>query len=367
VNPTLSEFLSEQREAIVARARARVAERRVPVASPRELTDGVPLFLGQITAVLRTEEHAPSELPPTTEQHAHDALGGTADRVGDDMLRAGLSVAQVVQGYGDVCQAITEHAAAEGISITPDGYRTLNLCLDVATARAVTAFSRERDRSIDRQGAERLGVLAHELRNLLAKASLSYEALRRGAVGIESRTGGLLGTSLRELSDVVDRSLTEVRLAATIFDGRRVLVARFIEDLEIGAALAAKARGLTLEVAPVDAALAVHVDRQLLGSAVGNLLQNAMKYTRPGTRVTLTARGVEGRVFIEVGDECGGFPDGSMGDPFRGFARRSQDESGLGIGLKVSRDAVKANGGEIRLTNTAGQGCLFTIDLPAAA
>jgi hypothetical protein len=65
------------------------------------------------------------------------------------------------------------------------------------------------------------------MRNLLSRALLSYQSLKRGAVGIESSTGALLGRSLR---DLIDRSLAEVRLAPAIRNPERVVVAQLIED-----------------------------------------------------------------------------------------------------------------------------------------
>ncbi|HEX8908594.1 MAG TPA: HAMP domain-containing sensor histidine kinase [Anaeromyxobacteraceae bacterium] len=293
-------------------------------------------------------------------------MGDSADQQGDAVLRAGMSVAQVVEGYGDVCQAITEHAAQARATIGVDEYRTLNMCLDVATARAVTAFSSARDRDIATQETERLGVLAHELRNLLSSALLSYQALKSGAVGIDGSTGALLGRSLRGLRDVVDRSLAEVRLAATLHHPERVGLARFIEEMEVGAALDAKAKGLRLSVPAVEHALAVHVDRPLLASAVANLLQNAIKFTPAGGRVSLTGHQSSTHVLIDIEDECGGLPDGHAETMFRPFDRSGTDRKGLGLGLKISRDAVTANGGEIHVRNLPGRGCVFSIALPPA-
>lgn len=364
----LHEFLTRNRDALVERARAKVAARRVPAASDDELALGVPAFLAQVAELLREEERgALAAAVRTSGPAAEEATGPSADRQGDAQLRAGLTVAQVVEGYGDVCQAITEYAAETRTPIGVEEYRTLNLCIDVATSRAVTAFSAARDRRNARAEVERLGVLAHELRNLLSKALLSYQALQRGAVGIEGATGKLLGRSLRELQALIDRSLSEVRLAAAIRNPERVSVAEFIEDMEVGAALAAKEKGLVLEVPAVDPGVAVEVDRQLLSSAVGNLLQNAIKFTPRGGRVTLgTAQDATG-VLITVADGCGGLAEGRAETMFRAFDRQATDHTGLGLGLKISHDAVKAIGGALGLRDLPGIGCVFTVALPVAA
>lgn len=363
----LHEFVIEHQDAIVERARVRLASRRVPVASEIELASGVPLFLAQLVRLLREQQdERSSPIVSTTDARASEVLGRTADEAGDDMLRAGHSVAQVVEGYGDVCQAITDEAIEHAVQISSDEYRTLNLCLDIATARAVTRFSRERDREAERRGTERFGMLAHELRNLLSTAVLSFEALQRGAVGVNGRTSALLGRSLQGLRHIIDRALGEVRLAAALHDPQRIELAPFIEDIEVGAALDARARGLELSVSAVDQGLAVIADRQLLASAIANLLQNALKFTRAGGRVSLVTSRTDAHVDIAIEDECGGLPDhGDEDPPPPPSERRRDDRSGLGLGLKISREAVKADGGEILVRNLPGRGCVFTIELPA--
>lgn len=362
----LHEFITEHRDAIIERARVRVASRRVPVASDTELVSGVPLFLSQLVSILREQQSDPADpLLPTTDTRVTELFGEAADQVGDDTLRRGLTVAQVVEGYGDVCQAITEEAIEHDAQIVADEYRTLNLSVDVATARAVSAFSRGRDRSNDKKGAERLGMLAHELRNRLSTAVLSFEALRRGSVSVNGSTAAVLGRSLQAIQRLVDRALGEVRMAAALHDQQQILLAPFIEEIEVGAALDARERGLELMIPAVDGGLAVDADRQLLTSAVANLVQNAMKFTRAGGRVTVTTTRNDTHALIAVEDECGGLPETHGEDP-EPFERRGKDRSGLGLGLKISRDAVKADGGEIRVRNLPGKGCVFTIELPVA-
>lgn len=73
------------------------------------------------------------------------------------------------------------------------------------------------------------------------------------------------------------------------------------------------------------------------------------------------------RLLIETEDECGGIPE-SKGDLFQVFGkRRGSDQSGLGLGLSIARKAVLAHGGDIRVRNMPGRGCVFTIDVPLVA
>jgi signal transduction histidine kinase len=186
-------------------------------------------------------------------------------------------------------------------------------------------------------------------------------------VGITGSTGALLGRSLAGLGNVGDTALAEVRLELDEPRRDRVSLAAFIDEIAVAARLHAEYRGRSLTVAPVDPALRIDVDRQLLASALMNLLQNAFKFTCEHGRITLRALGQGGRASIEVEDECGGLARDEA-EPAHPFGdRRRSDRSGLGLGISISRKAVKAIGGELHTRNLPGKGCIFAIDLPAAA
>ena len=136
------------------------------------------------------------------------------------------------------------------------------------------------------QGAERLEFLAHELRNLLNNAILSFEVLRTGNVGVAGSTGTVLHRSLLGLRALIGRSLAEVRLAQGIQNQERIPLFDLIDEVVAAAELHAQTIGIRLTVLPVDQDVAVEGDRQVLAATVGNLLQNAFKFTRPQTTVT---------------------------------------------------------------------------------
>jgi signal transduction histidine kinase len=97
---------------------------------------------------------------------------------------------------------------------------------------------------------------------------------------------------------------------------------------------------------------------------VGNLLQNAFKFTRPHTTVTLRVGASAERVLIEIQDECGGLPRGNVNELFRPFEQRGADRTGVGLGLALSRRGVEANNGRIYARNLPDTGCVFIVDLP---
>ena len=353
----LHEFVAIHREEIIERCRAKVATRAVPPPTEAEINHGVPLFLEQLVAALRLGVSASPEIVGSAVLHGHD------------LLRQGFTVSQVVYDYGDVCQSITELAVETGAPISADDFRVLNGCLDNAIAGAVTQYGRERSRSnLDREAIrsnERLGFFAHELRNLIHTAMIAFEVIKSGNVGIAGSTGTVLHRSLAGARDLIARSLAEVRLTEGVQNRERFLVSGFVEELAPAATLAAHAQDVTLNVVmPGEDRVTIEADRQVLGAVVMNLLQNAFKFTRHRTTVTLRIGASTQRVLFEIQDQCGGLPSGEVNELFRPFEQRSANRTGLGLGLAFSRWATEANHGRIYARNLPNVGCIFTIDLP---
>src|SRR5580765_7219211 len=200
----LYEFISLHRAEIIGRCRAKVAARSMPLPSEAEINHGVPLFLEQLVAILRSEGASTLEIDQSAGQHGHD------------LLLKGFTVSQLVHDYGDVCQTITDLALESSAPISTEDCRTLNRCLDEAIASAVTIYERESqqahsDKAQDRDH-ERMAFLVHELRNLVNTALAAFEVLKSGNVGAGGSTGRVLNRSLIGLRDLVTRSLDEVRL-----------------------------------------------------------------------------------------------------------------------------------------------------------
>jgi signal transduction histidine kinase len=155
-----------------------------------------------------------------------------------------------------------------------------------------------------------------------------------------------------------------VRLTQGIQNREPLLVSAFVDEVASGTTLDANARGITLSVLPVEAGVTIEADRQVLAAVVGSLLQNAFKFTRPHSTVTLRVGSRADRVLIEIEDECGGLPGGNGQALFRPFEQRSADRTGLGLGLAFSRWGAEANNGRVHTRNLPNRGCIFTVDLP---
>ena len=258
----LYEFVTTYRDAIITRAREKLTARQWPSASAQELENGVPIFLTQLSETLRSES--------TGAAHSQGAIGSSATRHGSDLLALGFTVSQVVHDYGDICQAVTELAIEQNAPITTDEFKTLNGCLDTAIAEAVTEHVRITAESRSTEESERSGHVAHETRDLLNTAILAYQTLKRGTVAINGSTGAVLGRSLMGLRDLVDSTLSDIRIAANQQRRERVSVTPFLNDIAIAGGLHAESRGLQFAIEPGDPGWAVIADPQLLASAVTN-------------------------------------------------------------------------------------------------
>jgi signal transduction histidine kinase len=356
----LRQLIVANREEIIERARRRVSARTAPKSSDTRLEHGVPIFLTQIVDALA----AAHSLSLAGTAPLDTVISDTAALHGRELLRAGLTVAQVVNGYGDVCQVVTDLASEAAVPISAQEFHVFNRCLDEAVAGAVSAYGQQRERDLAYEGTERLGILAHEMRNLLNTMTLSFAIIRDGKVGLSGSTGAMLARSMSGLCALVDRSVAEVRLEAGPPKLEAISMVEFMEEMQVSGAVHAEGYGLQLTVHPVDRALMIDGDRQLLASAVSNLLQNAFKFSRPQGHVSLRTSVTRDRVLIDVSDECGGLPPGKAQDLFRPFVQGSANRSGLGLGLAIARRAALANSGEIRVRDIPGTGCVFTVDLP---
>jgi len=370
----LHEFLTSNREALVERCRLKVVKRLAPKVTDAELTHGIPAFLDQLIKTLRVEQtseplRSRKVSGPAGGGSVMSEIGTTAALHGRELSLKGFTVEQVVHDYGDLCQAITDLAFERSAPIEIDEFRTLNRCLDNGIADAVTEYAFQRNSVAENTAVralnERLGYLAHELRNHLHVATLAVTAIKAGNVGVTGATGAVLDRSLIGMRSLIDRSLADVRAAAGMLPRRQLVsLADFVSDVRISASLEAQSRGCIFTVGEVDPLLALDVDREMLLSAVGNLLQNGFKFTRPNTEVLLSAYAFAERIRIEVEDHCGGLPPGAADNLFLPFKQRGADRSGLGLGLSICQRSVEANNGLLTVRDASGSGCVFTIDLP---
>ena len=228
----LHEFLSTNRAELIRRCRSKVGGRSSPRVTPLELEHGVPRFLEQLVDALRHEEANPESWCEDTPALVESTR--TANSDGDELFEQGYTVGQVVHGYGDVCQVITQLAIEMNAPVTLREFRTFNRLLDNAIADAVSSFILHRETPARSDGAydlhQHLGSVAEEQRKLLDAAMAALDAVRYGNVGLMGATGNILEDSLKKLRLLIDKSLPEVRLATGMTKGAIPLQDRRVQQ-----------------------------------------------------------------------------------------------------------------------------------------
>src|SRR5471032_114434 len=213
-------FLANNRSGLIERCKAKVAQRPLRAATPKQLQHGVPLFLEQLIKTLRIEQTATPmdsrEISgPSDGETTRSEVGTSAAQHGRELLNLGYTVDQVVHDYGDLCQSITDLAFERDAPFQIDEFRTLNRCLDNAIADAVTEFSYQRDSvaaaKLAKDNNERLGYFVHELRNLLGTTALAFTAAKVGNLNLSGATGTILEKSIFNLSKLIDTSLDDIK------------------------------------------------------------------------------------------------------------------------------------------------------------
>ncbi len=355
----LYEFLTREREPILAQCEQEILKFGGALRLSRVPTDGWNIFYDELIDLLARDQ--PFEFH--TELGIHTA--GAVKR-GKEYLRLGYTVSEVVHSYGVICQAITEFAAKLNYPISQREFRQLNLSLDTVIAEAVTEFEKGKSEQRDVKETERLGFLAHELRNSLQSATIAMEMLEGGSFGARSNTGGVLQNSLQRMAELIDTALTEVRMRIEpAVNLQRIRAFEIMNEVGMTAGFQARTRNLTLQMQGFSD-LEVMADKQLVVSALANLVQNALKFTHAGGLVQVRSRRDRDRVLIEVEDQCGGLKKEILEDMFQPFVQKSADRTGVGLGLTISRRAVELSKGRLRVENLPGEGCIFVIDLPEA-
>jgi hypothetical protein len=351
----LRSFIVDHRSEILKKAHLRVLS-RMPVALGAE-HHGLPVFLDQVCEALQRHQGVQRELD-------QEAMVLSASQHGDEMFHNGLTLTQVVQDYGDARHVVSDLIMDRHWYVSMDDLQVLNSCVDDAIAGAVSEFDRQCNLCTWKGGVERIGMLAHEMRNVIQAASITFESIKRGTVAARGATSVMHERSLKRMNALVERSIADVKLDAGLQCSECVPVRDLLEEVAQEGEMFAKSKGLHLLVRNVQPTVTVLGDRTILGAAITNLLQNAFKFTRPESTVTLRACIDSSRVCIDVEDECGGLPAGSA-ELLVPFKQQGADRSGLGLGLAICSKAAKASGGDLRSRDLPGRGCVFTLDLPS--
>lgn len=218
-------------------------------------------------------------------------------------------------------------------------------------------------------------TIAHDLRTPLAETRARLEGLLRQPAGPNALDAASLDGIAAAIADI-DRLIgvfnALLRLAELDTGLRRasfaqVDLAALLDDAAELYGPMAEAKGLALE-SHTEAGLGLNGDRQLLAQAIGNLLDNAVKYTPAGGSIRLRAEaGVDGRILISVADSGPGIPEDERARVVQRFYRgdASRHAEGVGLGLSLVEAVARLHGGELRL-DPNNPGLRAILALPAS-
>lgn len=351
----LHEFLETNEKGILELSEAKSKKLAGSLSNSVQLKKGLPIFLKLLIGTLKDKEAA---IRPSKE------MLSTAASHGKELLSLGYSLSHVVHSYGAMCQAITELATLKNAKITSSEFNILNGCLDVAIASAVSEFQYQSNDAIDKREIAHLGFLAHELRNSLSSVTVAHEMIKAGLVGVGGSTAHVLETNLVHMRNLIDRSLSEVRMRADADPLiEKFFLAILLDQIVITAKIDSDKKNQTLAI-EVDEPIEVEADRQYLLSAIANLVQNAIKYTKSGGKIILRAKALGDRVRVEISDQCAGLDPTKISSLFEPFVQEDSTKGGLGLGLAITKRAVHLSQGTISAHNNPDEGCSFVIDLP---
>ncbi|MFJ2598962.1 sensor histidine kinase [Streptomyces erythrochromogenes] len=315
-------------------------------------------------SIVRGDQAVPALLERTRETFGMDSVELTDEPVAED-----ASVVRVPVGRDT-------HLVLRGRPLPASDRRVLaafaaHVTVTVERARLAEAAAEvEPVKAADRMRTALLAAVSHDLRTPLAAGWAAIESLRASDVDFSDEDRAeLLATadeSMARLNRLVENLLDMSRLQA----GALKLELRATDLMEV---LPAALDGLppdapTVDTRSLEQAPAVLADPPLLERVVANLLNNAARHTPPERQVLLTASTLDDRVEIRVVDRGPGIPEADRENAFVPFQRLGDTDNttGVGLGLALSRGLAEAMGGTLTPEDTPGGGLTMTLSLPAA-
>jgi signal transduction histidine kinase len=297
----------------------------------------------------------------------------------------GLSAILALALANRMKRAIEALADAASRSVAPDLARSLRTreivevekaLVDAAQAREsrlVAETRKEEAESANRKKDQFIAVLSHELRNPLSTLGNSVHILRhrfgddaelRPVIEMMERQTGQLARLVNDLLDVSRINLGKVEIRAQRIDLRAVLQ-QALESVDP----ALKRKRHQLERHFPDQPVHLEGDFARLAQVFSNLLDNAAKFTPPGGRISVSLETRDGHALVRVADNGTGVDPEFLPHMFERFAQADntleRGEAGLGVGLALALDLVRAHGGQILAESQGpGRGSVFTVRLP---
>jgi PAS domain S-box-containing protein len=233
---------------------------------------------------------------------------------------------------------------------------------------------REKEEALRRAIGQRedvVSIVSHDLRNplgvVLAAADLLLElplddAERRRQAEVIRRSGERMRSLIEDLLDVA-----RIEAGAFVVHLSTEELVPILDEVQTLFAEQARARGVDLTVRVGASEPRARIDRDRIIQALANLLDNALRLTPEGGRVTLGVAERDGSVEISVTDSGPGIESELLGQLFDRFAQSSSSGGGAGLGLAIVKGVAEAHGGDVLVGSEPGRGATFTLRLPSVA
>ena len=216
--------------------------------------------------------------------------------------------------------------------------------------------------------------ISHELKTPVGGISLLSEAIvdARDDPEAVARFGERIRVESDRLTRLVKEivDLSRLQVQDTLHEPHLVDMTRVVAEAVDRVRVTSEARSITIDVA-IEDGLAVYGDRELLTTAIGNLVSNAVNYSDDHTKVAVGGRRTDETVEISVSDQGHGIPASEQERIFERFYRvdaaRSRATGGTGLGLAIVKHICANHGGDVTVWSAEGHGSTFTVRLPLAA
>lgn len=327
-----------------------------PELTEAALKDHLPIQLRVIGEEL-LEENSSREVP--RELWRRPGRLDPEQRVLDEVL-----IEEVVREYAFVIEEVRLWLEEQGEQVSVQDYSYFSVAIFELTAESVRRYAKFRAERLSRERSEYVASIAHQLRTPVSTLNLSVQQLEQARGAPDPRTLERLRRTVGRLGRLVDGILRLERFKPEELPVHPEVLApaQVIEQIVADYEHEARGKGLRLEVS-VNRSVRMRADRDLLVDALGNLIQNAIKYTAKGfVRVTLEE--TEDAVVFQVEDSGPGISSERQRELFRPVL--PGQPGGVGLGLSIAFRAAVAQGGALELESEPGRGSTFLLRLPWA-